>query len=101
MREKASAQLPALINAIRPYLPLNPPFFAEDEVTDRDERFIAAELVREKLFRLLGEEVPYRPVLSSINSRPRANCAKFMYRSSSTSPIKKRSLSARVAKNSS
>ncbi len=52
-------QLPALISAIRPYLPLNPPFYAEDEVTDRDERFIAAELVREKLFRLLGEEVPY------------------------------------------
>jgi GTP-binding protein Era len=52
-------QVPELIRAVQPYLPPNPPLFAEDEVTDRDERFIAAELVREKLFRLLGEEIPY------------------------------------------
>jgi GTP-binding protein Era len=52
-------QVPALIRAVQPYLPQNPPLFAEDEVTDRDERFIAAELIREKLFRLLGEEIPY------------------------------------------
>lgn len=52
-------QLPELISTIRPHLPLNPPFFAEDDVTDRDERFMAAELVREKLFRLLGDEIPY------------------------------------------
>jgi GTPase len=52
-------QLPDLIGAIRPYLPPNAPFFSEDDVTDRDERFMAAELVREKLFRLLGEEIPY------------------------------------------
>ena len=53
------AQLTELIGAIRPHIPQNPPLFAGDEVTDRDERFIAAELVREKLFRLLGEEIPY------------------------------------------
>ncbi|SFO24154.1 GTPase Era [Nitrosospira briensis] len=52
-------QVPALIGAVRPYLPHNPPLFVEDEITDRDERFIAAELIREKLFRLLGEEIPY------------------------------------------
>lgn len=52
-------QLPELISTIRSHLPLNPPFFAEDDVTDRDERFMAAELVREKLFRLLGDEIPY------------------------------------------
>ena len=52
-------QLPDLISTIRSYLPPNPPVFGEDEVTDRSERFIAAELVREKLFRLLGEEIPY------------------------------------------
>ena len=32
---------------------------AEDDVTDRNERFFAAELIREKLFRLLGQELPY------------------------------------------
>lgn len=52
-------QLPDLIRAVRSYLPQNPPLFDEDKVTDRSERFIAAELVREKLFRLLGEEIPY------------------------------------------
>ncbi|KIO49192.1 GTPase Era [Nitrosospira sp. NpAV] len=52
-------QLADLICAVRSYLPHNPPLFNEDEVTDRSERFIAAELIREKLFRLLGEEIPY------------------------------------------
>ena len=32
---------------------------ATDEITDRDERFLAAEFIREKIFRLLGDEVPY------------------------------------------
>ena len=52
-------QLPDLMNIVRPLLPESPPLFSEDEVTDRSERFIAAELIREKLFRLLGEELPY------------------------------------------
>jgi GTP-binding protein Era len=33
--------------------------YAADELTDRDERFLAAEFVREKIFRLAGEEIPY------------------------------------------
>ena len=41
------------------HLPENPHFFPEDQVTDRSERFLAAELVREKVMRQLGEEVPY------------------------------------------
>jgi GTP-binding protein Era len=52
-------QLPDLLRAAAPYLPQGGPLFQESEVTDRDERFIAAELIREKLFRLLGEELPY------------------------------------------
>ncbi|MGH8685526.1 MAG: GTPase Era [Nitrosospira sp.] len=52
-------QLSDLISTARSYLPQNPPVFGENEVTDRSERFIAAELIREKLFRLLGEEIPY------------------------------------------
>jgi GTP-binding protein Era len=52
-------QLTDLIRAVRSYLPQSPPLFNKDEVTDRSERFIAAELIREKLFRLLGEEIPY------------------------------------------
>jgi len=40
-------------------LPEAPPLFAPDELTDRSERFLAAELLREKLFRHLGDELPY------------------------------------------
>jgi len=40
-------------------LPLSVPLYPEDQVTDRSERFIAAELVREKLMRRLGQELPY------------------------------------------
>ena len=40
-------------------LPVSPPFFPEDQITDRSERFLAAELVREKLVRSLVKELPY------------------------------------------
>lgn len=52
-------QLDHLMDTVRPYLPVAPPLFPADEITDRSERFLAAELIREKAFRLLGEEVPY------------------------------------------
>jgi len=48
-----------LLKAAATYLPESPPAFAEDQFTDRSERFLAAELLREKLFRNLGEELPY------------------------------------------
>jgi GTP-binding protein Era len=51
--------LDELLGALRRHLPEQPALYAEDEITDRNERFFAAELVREKLFRLLGEELPY------------------------------------------
>ena len=49
----------ALEAAIETLLPLAPAMFPEDQVTDRSVRFLAAELVREKLFRKLGRELPY------------------------------------------
>ena len=48
-----------LLKAAAKYLPMAAPMYGEDEVTDRSERFLAAELLREKLFRNLGEELPY------------------------------------------
>lgn len=51
--------LDALEAFIRSRLPESPHFFPEDQVTDRSERFLAAELVREKLVRQLGDELPY------------------------------------------
>ena len=51
--------LEPLLAAVRELLPEAPPAYAEDDVTDRDERFLAAEFIREKIFRLLGDEIPY------------------------------------------
>ena len=56
---KHDKQLDTLLDAIRPYLPEGEKIYAEDEVTDRNERFLAAEIVREKVFRFTGEELPY------------------------------------------
>lgn len=48
-----------LLDAAARYLPESAPLFGEDDQTDRSERFLAAEFLREKLFRRLGEELPY------------------------------------------
>ncbi len=52
-------QIDELISAMTGILPPGPPYFPEDTLTDLTERFIAAELIREQVFRLTGEEVPY------------------------------------------
>ncbi len=52
-------QLDHLEREIVARLPVSPALYPADDLTDRDERFLAAELVREKIFRLLGDEVPY------------------------------------------
>ncbi len=56
---KTGAHLDTLEELLYTYLPESVAFYPEDQVTDRSERFLAAELVREKLFRKLGEEIPY------------------------------------------
>lgn len=45
--------------AVAGLLPKNPPFFPDDQITDRSVRFLAAEIIREKLVRELGQELPY------------------------------------------
>ena len=52
-------QLHELEEEIRKLLPENPPFFSPDDVTDRSERFMAAEIIREKIFRYTCDELPY------------------------------------------
>ena len=52
-------QVDALIAAMENALPAGPPYFTQDTLTDMPERFIAAEIIREKIFRLTGEEIPY------------------------------------------
>ncbi len=52
-------QVRDLVEILKPLLPEGEPSFEADAVTDRPERFLAAELVREKLFDSLGAELPY------------------------------------------
>ncbi len=56
-RRRADAQ--RLLGIIAPHLPQGPWGFDPDTLTDRSERFLAAEILREKLFRLTGDELPY------------------------------------------
>lgn len=48
-----------LLKIIAPHLPESEAFFEEDAITDRSERFLASEILREKVFRLTGDEIPY------------------------------------------
>jgi len=61
-----------LLDAIARRLPLAPPLYPDDQVTDRSERFLAAELVREQLMRQLGDELPYAAnvVITKFEDRP-------------------------------
>ena len=52
-------QIDELIAAMENILPTGPPYFPQDTLTDLTERFIAAEMIREQVFRLTGEEIPY------------------------------------------
>ena len=56
---KKSNNLEPLMLALKPFLPEQEFIFKEDELTDKNERFLAAEIVREKVFRLTGQELPY------------------------------------------
>ncbi|MDX2503042.1 MAG: GTPase Era [Gammaproteobacteria bacterium] len=44
---------------IESHLHLSPPYFPEEQITDKSDRFLASELIREKIMRLLGQELPY------------------------------------------
>jgi GTP-binding protein Era len=56
---KLRFQLDGLQNEIKRLLPENDPIFGPDDITDRSEKFLASEIVREKLFRFVGDELPY------------------------------------------
>lgn len=56
---RKESDIERLLKIIEPHLPEQPWFYEEDALTDRSERFLASELIREKLFRLTGDELPY------------------------------------------
>ncbi len=53
-----------LENTIVKYLPEGPKYFPDDMITDQPERFLVAELIREKIFILTHEEIPYRTAVA-------------------------------------
>ena len=57
---RTGRQVDALLDECAKHLPEGEALFDEDTFTDRSERFLAAEAVREKMFRLLGDELPYQ-----------------------------------------
>ena len=59
MSAKSPKDIERLLGICEKYLPEQAWWYAEDELTDRSEKFLASELVREKLFRLTGDELPY------------------------------------------
>lgn len=59
MAAKNRDHIARLLEIIRSHLPLGEPMYGEDELTDRSERFLASEIIREKVFRWTGDELPY------------------------------------------
>ena len=59
MSAQKKADAPRLLAIMEPYLHEGEWGYEEDALTDRSERFLAAEILREKLFRLTGDELPY------------------------------------------
>jgi GTP-binding protein Era len=59
MSAERSADVERLLDIIEPHLPQQAWLHDPDVLTDRNERFLAGEIVREKLFRLTGDELPY------------------------------------------
>jgi GTP-binding protein Era len=57
---RSGKNLPELLRVLEGLLPQAPAAYPVDQLTDKDERFFAAEILREKLFQLLGDELPYR-----------------------------------------
>jgi GTP-binding protein Era len=59
MSARKEADVQRLLTIVEPYLPEQEWLHEEDTVSDRSERFLAGEIIREKLFRLCGDELPY------------------------------------------
>lgn len=69
---RTGAGIDALVSAVAEHLPAQGRLYEADQATDRSERFLASEIVREKLFRLLGAELPYEStvVIDSFEEAP-------------------------------
>jgi len=76
---KKGIQIKELMEAMAELLPMGPPLFPEDYLTDMPERFLTAELIREKVFRLTGQEIPYSTavVVETFSTKKKGNLVKI------------------------
>ena len=68
---KTGFNLDVLLREIRERLPLGPPFYPKDVVSEHPERFFVAEIIREKIFELYREEIPYSTQVNVVNFEER------------------------------
>jgi GTP-binding protein Era len=80
MSAKNAKDIERLFGICQKYLPVQPWSYEEDELTDRSEKFLAGETVREKLFRLTGEELPYTStvVVDKFDEEPSPQHGRFV-----------------------
>ncbi|WP_427915539.1 GTPase Era [Ramlibacter sp. MMS24-I3-19] len=80
MSAKNAKDIERLFGICEKYLPQQPWWYGEDELTDRSEKFLAGETVREKLFRLTGEELPYTStvVVDKFDEEPSPQHGRFV-----------------------
>ena len=80
MSAKKRDDIQRLLGICAPYLPQQPWFYGADELTDRSEKFLASETVREKLFRFTGDELPYTStvVIDKFDEEPSPKFGRFM-----------------------
>ncbi|MGZ5271689.1 MAG: GTPase Era [Ramlibacter sp.] len=80
MSAKNAKDIERLFGICAKYLPEQPWWYDEDELTDRSEKFLAGETVREKLFRLTGDELPYTStvVIDKFDEEPSPQHGRFV-----------------------
>lgn len=68
---KLGINLGRAVRLIKENLPVGPPYFPEGEFTDRPEEFLVAELIREQIFNLTRQEIPYSTAVEVVEMRER------------------------------
>lgn len=75
---QTGANVDQVFPAVLEFIPVHPPFFPEDEYTDRTERFFASEIIREKIFLNYDQEIPYSAEVSITSFKDEADIIRIM-----------------------
>ncbi len=80
MSAKQKKDIDRLLSICEKYLPEQPWIYTQEEITDKSERFMAGEVVREKLFRFTGDELPYTStvVIDQFKEEPGKTVGRFV-----------------------